>query len=91
MASPVDFAGAGMLICVITATLAVLFLFFKPILSVSRFLLRGLCYSGLVFLCNLVTQAFSFSVGVNFATAAVYGLCGIYGVIGSYLLRLLYT
>ncbi len=90
MASSVDLAGAGTLICLIAGTLTVLFLFLKPILTLSRFLLRSLCCSGLVFLCNLVTQAFSFSVGVNLATATVYGFCGIYGVVGCYLLRLLY-
>lgn len=90
MGSQVDFGNIGILLLVISLTLIVLFLFFKPILNLSKFVLRGLCYSALVFLCNLVTQTFSFTVGVNAVTAVCYGLCGIYGVIGSYLLRLLY-
>ena len=89
MGSQVDFGNIGMLLLVISVTLIVLFVFFKPILTLSKFVLRGLCYSVLVFLFNLVTQAFSFTVGVNAVTAICYGFCGIYGVIGSYLLRLL--
>ncbi len=90
MGSPVNLSGAGALLLIIIATMAVLFLFFKPLLSLSRFALRSLCCTGIVFLGNLVTQAFSFSVGINLVTASLYGFLGIYGVIGSYLLRLLY-
>ena len=90
MGSQVDFANIGILFLVIAVTLTVLLFFFKPILNLSKFVLRGLCYSILVFLCNLVTQTFSFAVGVNAVTAICYGVFGIYGVVGSYLLRLLY-
>ena len=90
MGSQVDLGNIGLLLVVIAGTLILLFLFFKPILKLSQFVLRSLCYSALVFLLNLVTQAFSFTVGVNAVTALWYGLCGIYGVIGSYLLRMIY-
>lgn len=87
----VDYGSAGLLFCAIAVTSVVLLCFFRPLMSAVRFLLRSVGYSLLVTLVNLITQNVAFSVGVNIITAVVYGFFGIYGVLGCYLLRLLYA
>ncbi len=86
----VDYGSAVLLMLAVVLTSCALLLFFRPLLGLSRFLLRSAGYSFLVTLANLITQNIAFSVGVNAVTACLYGFFGIYGVLGSYALRLWY-
>ncbi len=72
-------------------TVAGLILFIKPIISISKIIIKGALYSALVFGINLVTSAFGVTAGINIITSVMYGTLGIYGVMLSYISGFLYS
>lgn len=75
---------------IIISTLFLLVVFSKPIINISRFFLRSVLYSLLIFIINFVTGSFGVTVGINLATSFVCGFLGIYGFIFTYFLRFMY-
>ena len=71
--------------------ISLLCLFARPIGIVFRVILRGVGYSILVFIINLITAPAGFYIGINAVTSLAFGILGIYGVGAGYFAGLLYS
>ncbi|MBR3996433.1 MAG: pro-sigmaK processing inhibitor BofA family protein [Clostridia bacterium] len=86
----VNFSNITQLIAVITLTVFILVIFIKPILYTSRFIIRSALFSFLMFIFNIITGPFGFTVGINLITSSLCGFLGFYGVVITYIARILY-
>lgn len=66
-------------------------LFWKPMLFILKFIIKGALYSALLYSINLVTSSAGITVGINLVSSAICGLLGFYGVLVSYLSCFLYS
>ena len=71
--------------------LLLLYVFARPIGFLFRVIIRGVGYSALVFIINLITAPAGFTLGINAVTYLIFGFLGIYGVGAGYLAGLLYS
>jgi pro-sigmaK processing inhibitor BofA len=64
-------------------------LFHRPLKRLARFALKGVIYTGALFLINLIGGAFGFAIGINYITVATCAALGVPGVVALSLIQIM--
>ena len=64
-------------------------IFIVPLKTIFRFILNSILGGILIFIINIIGEAFNFHIGLNIITSILVGLLGIPGVIAIVLIKIL--